>query len=87
MVPPALDRKRQLPRLALAPGLENSMLKWLLIVVVMLGLVVLLLVLVAIAAGQLGLLRGTPPDNLGLRDGKFQPPSKTPNSVSSQSDL
>ena len=60
--------------------------KWLLIVAVMLGLV-LLLVLLAIAAGQLGLLRGTPPDNLGLRDGKLKPPSKTPNSVSSQADL
>ena len=60
------------------------MLKWLLIVVVVL---VLVLVLVAVAAGQLGLLRGTPPDNLGLRDGKLKPPSKTPNSVSSQTDL
>ena len=56
------------------------MLKWLLI-----GVVVL--VLVAVLAGQAGLLRGTPPDNLGLCDGKLQPPSKTPNSVSSQTDL
>ena len=56
------------------------MLQWVLIVVVM-------VVLVAVAAGQLGLLRGTPPDNLGLRDGKLKPPSKTPNSVSSQTDL
>ena len=56
------------------------MLKWLLI-----GVVVL--VLVAVLAGQAGLLRGTPPDNLGLCDGKLQPPSNTPNSVSSQTDL
>ena len=40
-----------------------------------------------IAAGQAGLLKGTPPDNLGLRDGRLKPPSKTPNSVSSQADL
>ena len=62
------------------------MLKWLLIVFVVL-LLLLVLVLVAVAGGQLGLLRGTPPDNLGLRDGKLKPPSKTPNSVSSQADL
>ena len=64
--------------------LENNIWKWVLIVAVML---VLVLLLATIAAGQLGLLRGTPPDNLGLRDGKLKPPSKTPNSVSSQADL
>ena len=61
--------------------------RWVLIVAVMLMLVLLLMLLATIAAGQLGLLRGTPPDNLGLRDGKLKPPSKTPNSVSSQADL
>ena len=71
----------------MAPGLENGIWKWVLIVAVMLVLVLLLMLLATIAAGQLGLLRGTPPDNLGLRDGKLKPPSKTPNSVSSQADL
>ena len=59
------------------------MLKWLLIAVV----VLLALAVLAVLAGQAGMLRGTPPDNLGLRDGKLQPPSQTPNSVSSQADL
>ena len=71
----------------MAPGLENGIWKWVLIVAVMLVLVLLLMLLATIAAGQLGLLRGTPPDNLGLRDGKLKPPSKTPNSVSSQAEL
>jgi uncharacterized protein (DUF1499 family) len=42
--------------------------------------------LLAIVAGQLGLLRGTPPSNLGLRDGRLKPPSSSPNSVSSQAE-
>jgi uncharacterized protein (DUF1499 family) len=54
--------------------------KWLLIVAVALAALVLL-------AGRLGLVSGKPPGNLGLREGKFKPPSKTPNSVSSQADL
>lgn len=57
-----------------------SILKWLLVVA-------LLLVLLPVLAGQLGLLSGKPPSNLGLRDGKLKPPSRTPNSVSSQADL
>ena len=56
------------------------MLKWLLIVPVALAPLVIL-------AGQLGLLRGTAPDNLGLRDGKLKAPSNSPNSVSSQANL
>ena len=56
------------------------MLKWLLIVPVALALLVIL-------AGQMGLLRGTAPDNLGLRDGKLKAPSNSPNSVSSQAAL
>lgn len=55
-------------------------LKWILIVVVLLGLL-------ALAAGQLGWLRGSAPLRLGLTEGKLKPPSKTPNSVSSQADL
>jgi uncharacterized protein (DUF1499 family) len=53
--------------------------KWLLIVV-------LALVVLAVLAGQLGLLRGSAPKDLGLRDGKLKAPSKTPNSVTSQVD-
>jgi uncharacterized protein (DUF1499 family) len=40
-----------------------------------------------IGAGQLGLLRGKPPDGLGVRDGRLKRPAFTPNSVSSQADL
>jgi uncharacterized protein (DUF1499 family) len=54
--------------------------KWLLWVVVA-------LVLLGIAAGQLGLLRGQLPGDLGVKDGKLKAPSLTPNSVSSQADL
>lgn len=57
-----------------------SLLKWFLIVV-------LLLAVVAIVAGQLGLLSGREPRNLGVHEGKFKPPSKTENSVSSQAGL
>jgi uncharacterized protein (DUF1499 family) len=54
--------------------------KWILIVVVLLAVLV-------VVAGRLGLLRGTPPARLGAVDGKLKPPSKAPNSVSSQADL
>jgi len=57
-----------------------QVLKWIVIVVVGLALLVLL-------AGQLGLLKGKPPSRLGLADGRLKPPSKTPNSVTSQADL
>lgn len=53
-----------------------------LVVVLVIGLLVMLWV-----AGQLGLLRGRPPATLGVRDGRLAPPSKTPNSVSSQASL
>ncbi|MCI1191575.1 DUF1499 domain-containing protein [Calidifontimicrobium sp. SYSU G02091] len=43
--------------------------------------------LALLAAGQLGALRGTPPTDLGVRDGRLKPPSATPNSVSSQAAL
>jgi uncharacterized protein (DUF1499 family) len=55
-------------------------LKWVLAVIV-------LLALVAIAAGQFGLLRGRAPGDLGVRDGRLKPPSDTPNSVTSQASL
>jgi len=54
--------------------------KWLVIAV-------LLLIVVAIAAGQLGFLQGTAPADLGVRDGKLKPPSMTENSVTSQAAL
>ena len=41
----------------------------------------------ALVVGQLGLLSGRAPRDLGVRDGRLKPPSKTPNSVSSQADL
>lgn len=43
--------------------------------------------LLVLIAGQAGLLKGAMPDDLGLRDGKLKPPSRTPNSVSSQAAL
>ena len=49
------------------------------------GLAVLGLLLVV--AGRLGLLSGTAPSNPGVRDGRLKPPSRTPNSVSSQAAL
>ncbi len=54
--------------------------KWLVIAVV-------LLIVVAVAAGQLGFLQGTAPADLGVRDGKLKPPSMTENSVTSQAAL
>ena len=57
------------------------------IVVKWLVIAILVLVVAALLIGQLGLLQGRAPNNLGLRDGKLKPPSKTPNSVSSQASL
>jgi uncharacterized protein (DUF1499 family) len=42
------------------------------------------LTLLALAAGQFGLLSGRQPSDLGVRDSKLKRPSSTPNSVSSQ---
>ncbi len=58
-------------------------LKWLLIALA----VLVTLVLLALLAGQLGLLQGKPPASLGVREGRLKPPSKTPNSVTSQAAL
>ena len=57
-----------------------TVLKWVLMVLAA-------AVLLAVVAGQLGLLRGSAPTDLGLREGKLKAPSTTPNSVSSQADL
>jgi uncharacterized protein (DUF1499 family) len=51
--------------------------KWLLVAVAA-------VVVLALLAGRLGFLQGTAPDDLGVREGRFKPPSITPNSVSSQ---
>ena len=53
----------------------------------MAGTVVLGLVLVALVAGQAGLLAGSPPADLGVTAGRLKPPSNTDNSVSSQATL
>jgi uncharacterized protein (DUF1499 family) len=55
-----------------------------------LGWIALFVLAIAIAlvlAGQLGLLRGQAPGDLGVHNGRLKPPSTTPNSVSSQADL
>jgi uncharacterized protein (DUF1499 family) len=52
-------------------------LKW--IVFSVLGLIVAVFL-----AGQLGLLGGRMPDDIGVKDGRLKPPSDTENSVSSQ---
>ena len=45
---------------------------------------IILVAVLAVAAGQLGFLQGTAPADLGVRDGKLKPPSPTENSVTSQ---
>jgi len=55
----------------------KKLLKWVV-------LAAILLAALAIAAGQIGLMQGRPPADLGVRDGKLKAPSATPNSVSSQ---
>ncbi len=53
----------------------------------MFGLAVVALAAAVVGAGQLGLLTGTPPAQLGVTDGRLQRPSLDPNSVSSQAAL
>ena len=48
------------------------------------ALLVLALLVALVIAGQLGFLTGTPPQKLGVTDGRLAHPSKNPNSVSSQ---
>jgi uncharacterized protein (DUF1499 family) len=55
-------------------------LKWLLIAIAV-------LLAAGLAAGRLGLLHGSPPQDLGVRDGRLKPPATSPNSVSSQAAL
>jgi uncharacterized protein (DUF1499 family) len=55
----------------------------------LIGIVIALaaLVVLAVAAGQLGFLQGKPPADLGVNGGRLKRPSSTPNSVTSQADL
>ena len=53
----------------------------------MAGMVVVALVVVALGAGQAGLLAGNPPADLGVTAGRLKAPSHTANSVSSQAGL
>jgi uncharacterized protein (DUF1499 family) len=50
-------------------------------------LAVAILALALLLAGQLGMLRGKAPTDIGIKDGKLKRPSITDNSVSSQADL
>jgi uncharacterized protein (DUF1499 family) len=50
-------------------------------------IIIALVVIAGLLAGQLGLLKGTPPTDLGVHEGRLKPPSKTPNSVTSQASL
>jgi uncharacterized protein (DUF1499 family) len=50
-------------------------------------LAVAIVALLLLIAGQLGMLRGKAPQDLGIKDGKLKRPSRTENSVSSQADL
>jgi uncharacterized protein (DUF1499 family) len=43
--------------------------------------------LLTVGAGQAGLFAGSQPAHLGVHDGRLAPPATTPNSVSSQADL
>lgn len=51
------------------------------------AIVVIVIAVLILASARLGLFSGSAPANLGLREGKLKPPSKTPNSVSSQAAL
>ena len=67
--------------LRIVPGdLAVRLLKWLVIGAAM-------VVTLLLSAGQLGLFQGTPPGDLGVRDGRLKGPADTPNSVSSQARL
>lgn len=56
------------------------LIKWCLIIIAV-------IVLITVLAGQSGLFKGNKPDDLGVRDGKLKPPAVTPNSVTSQAKL
>lgn len=51
------------------------------------GWTMVMVPVVLVLAGQAGLLRGVAPTDLGDKEGRLKPPSRTPNSVSSQARL
>jgi uncharacterized protein (DUF1499 family) len=51
------------------------------------ALLILVLAVALVIAGQAGLLAGKAPARLGVTDGRLKPPSSNPNSVSSQASL
>lgn len=56
-------------------------------ILTMFALAAATLAIAVVGAGQLGLLSGAPPEQLGVIDGRLQRPSANPNSVSSQAAL
>ena len=55
--------------------------------IILFVLAVVVVALLVLVAGQIGLLRGKAPTDLGVKEGKLKRPSRTPNSVTSQADL
>lgn len=51
------------------------------------GLLLIALGFSLVLAGQMGFLRGSAPNDLGVRNERLKPPATSPNSVSSQADL
>lgn len=58
----------------------RKLMMWLLVAV-------LVLVVAVLASGQAGMLAGKEPTDLGVKEGRLKPPSRTENSVSSQAGL
>jgi uncharacterized protein (DUF1499 family) len=58
-------------------GVEMQIVKWI-------AMTFAALAMLALLAGQFGLFAGSPPGDLGVREGKLKRPSDTANSVSSQ---
>jgi uncharacterized protein (DUF1499 family) len=56
-------------------------------VAIFLVLAIAVLALILLIAGQMGMLRGSAPTDLGVKDGKLKRPSNTENSVTSQAGL
>lgn len=54
--------------------------------VILFVLAVAIVALALLIAGQIGLLKGKAPSDLGIKEGKLKRPSRTQNSVSSQAD-
>ena len=55
--------------------------------IILFVLAVAIVALLVLVAGQIGLLRGKAPTDLGVKEGKLKRPSRTSNSVTSQADL